>query len=86
MSSVTMVLAVDAGHETARKDKGDLVYVFKLSSVGAYIVGSQACGMATFIKGDYGALETKGVGVLQFVSADSDQNVCNTRFAENHSR
>ena len=34
---------------------------------GAIFVGSQAWEWATFIKGDYGAVQTKGGNILQFV-------------------
>ncbi|WP_273565783.1 cytochrome c oxidase subunit 3 [Maribacter halichondriae] len=71
MSSVTMVLAVDAGH----KMKKDAViwYMFLTIIGGAIFVGSQAWEWATFIKGDYGAIETKGGRILQFVKADSGE-------------
>jgi cytochrome c oxidase subunit 3 len=64
MSSVTMVLAVDAGHHM-NKSKVTL-YLFLTIIGGAIFVGSQAWEWATFIKGDYGAVQTKGGNILQF--------------------
>jgi cytochrome c oxidase subunit 3 len=64
MSSVTMVLAVDAGHHM-NKAKVTL-YMFLTIIGGAIFVGSQAWEWATFIKGDYGAVQTKGGNILQF--------------------
>ena len=59
MSSVTMVLAVDAGHHL-NKSKVTL-YMFLTIIGGIIFVGSQAWEWATFIKGDYGAVQTKGI-------------------------
>ena len=64
MSSVTMVLAVDAGHHM-NKAKVTL-YMFLTIIGGLIFVGSQAWEWATFIKGDYGAIQTKGGNILQF--------------------
>ena len=64
MSSVTMVLAVDAGHEM-KKNKV-IWYMFFTILGGVVFVGSQAWEWATFIKGDYGAVQTKGGNILQF--------------------
>ncbi|MBC7847389.1 MAG: cytochrome c oxidase subunit 3 [Flavobacterium sp.] len=67
-SSVTMVLAVDAGHQL-KKDKVAL-YLF-LTIIGGFIfVGSQAWEWKNFIKGEYGAIETKGGSLLQFVDKE----------------
>ncbi|MEJ1222680.1 cytochrome c oxidase subunit 3 [Sediminicola sp. 1XM1-17] len=71
MSSVTMVLAVDAGHKM--KQKSVIWYMFLTIIGGAIFVGSQAWEWATFIKGDYGAIETKGGRILQFVKADTGE-------------
>ena len=68
MSSVTMVLAVDAGHHM-NKAKVTL-YMFLTIIGGLIFVGSQAWEWATFIKGDYGAVQTKGGNILQFVDAE----------------
>ncbi|MBF2709362.1 cytochrome c oxidase subunit 3 [Flavobacterium soyangense] len=64
-SSVTMVLAVDAGHQL-KKDKV-AVYLFLTIIGGLIFVGSQAWEWKNFIKGEYGAVETKGGSLLQFV-------------------
>ena len=64
MSSVTMVLAVDAGH---KMNKAKVTFYMFLTIIGGIIfVGSQAWEWATFIKGDYGAVKTKGGNILQF--------------------
>src|SRR5690606_40742463 len=42
---------------------------------------SQAWEWATFIKGDYGALETKGGRILQFVDAETGQRAALADFA-----
>jgi len=64
MSSVTMVLAVDAGHNMNKSKV--TIYMFLTIIGGAIFVGSQAWEWATFIKGDYGAVQTKGGNILQF--------------------
>ena len=71
MSSVTMVLAVDAGHHM--KQKKVIWYMFLTIIGGAIFVGSQAWEWATFIQGDYGAVETKGGKILQFVDTDGNR-------------
>ncbi|MDO1502435.1 cytochrome c oxidase subunit 3 [Winogradskyella maritima] len=74
MSSVTMVLAVDAGHHMNKKKV--TLYMFLTIIGGAIFVGSQAWEWATFIKGDYGAVQTKGGNILQFgeyVDVDGEQ-------------
>ncbi|MDO5979444.1 cytochrome c oxidase subunit 3 [Flavivirga spongiicola] len=68
MSSVTMVLAVDAGHHL-NKAKVTL-YMFLTIIGGLIFVGSQAWEWGTFIKGDYGAVQTKGGNILQFVDTE----------------
>jgi cytochrome c oxidase subunit 3 len=67
-SSVTMVLAVDAGHQM-KKDKVAL-YMFLTIIGGGIFVGSQAWEWKNFIKGQYGAVETKGGSLLQFVDKE----------------
>lgn len=79
MSSVTMVLAVDAGHKMQKTKV--IWYMFFTIIGGAIFVGSQAWEWATFIKGDYGALETKGGRILQFVKADSGERASLAEFA-----
>lgn len=71
MSSVTMVLAVDAGHHM--KQKRVIWYMFFTIIGGVIFVGSQAWEWGTFIKGDYGAVETKGGKILQFVDTDGNR-------------
>ena len=78
MSSVTMVLAVDAGHKM--KKNSVIWYMFLTIIGGAIFVGSQAWEWATFIKGDYGAIETKGGRILQFVKADSGERAALSDF------
>jgi cytochrome c oxidase subunit 3 len=68
MSSVTMVLAVDAGHHM-KKSKVTF-YLFLTIIFGAVFVGSQAWEWKTFIKGDYGAVQTTGGNILQFVDTE----------------
>lgn len=67
-SSVTMVLAVDAGHQM-KKNKV-ILYMFLTIIGGMIFVGSQAWEWKNFIKGEYGAIETKGGSLLQFVDKD----------------
>jgi cytochrome c oxidase subunit 3 len=80
MSSVTMVLAVDAGHRM--KQNAVIWYMFLTIIGGAIFVGSQAWEWATFIKGDFGALETKGGRILQFVKADTGERAALADFAK----
>ena len=80
MSSVTMVLAVDAGHKM--KKNAVIWYMFLTIIGGAIFVGSQAWEWATFIKGDYGAIETKGGRILQFVNADTGERAALADFAK----
>ncbi len=64
-SSVTMVLAVDAGHHM---NKAKVAFYMFLTIIGGLIfVGSQAWEWKNFIQGEYGAIETKGGSLLQFV-------------------
>jgi len=67
-SSVTMVLAVDAGHQM-KKDKV-VIYMFLTIIGGMIFVGSQAWEWKNFIKGEYGAVETTGGSLLQFVDKE----------------
>src|SRR5690606_13550670 len=80
MSSVTMVLAVDAGH---KMKQSKVVFYMLLTIIGGLIcIGSQAWEWATFIKGDYGALETKGGRILQFVDAQTGERAALADFAQ----
>jgi cytochrome c oxidase subunit 3 len=67
-SSVTMVLAVDAGHQM-KKNKV-VIYMFFTIIGGLIFVGSQAWEWKNFITGEYGAIETKGGSLLQFVDKE----------------
>jgi len=64
-SSVTMVLAVDAGHQM--KQKKVAIYMLLTIVGGLIFVGSQAWEWKNFIKGEHGAIETKGGSIIQFV-------------------
>ena len=67
-SSVTMVLAVDAGHHM---HKGKVtIYMFFTIIGGIIFVGSQAWEWKNFISGEYGAVTTKGGNILQFVDGE----------------
>ncbi|HKJ48646.1 MAG TPA: cytochrome c oxidase subunit 3 [Christiangramia sp.] len=67
-SSVTMVLAVDAGHHMK---KGKVtIYMFLTIIGGAIFVGSQAWEWKNFINGEYGAVTTTGGNILQFIDGD----------------
>jgi len=67
-SSVTMVLAVDAGHHLKKTKVA--IYMFLTIIGGLIFVGSQAWEWKNFIKGEYGAVETIGGSLLQFVDKD----------------
>ncbi len=70
-SSVTMVLAVDAGHHM---QKGKVAFYMLLTIIGGLIfVGSQAWEWKNFIKGEYGAVETKGGSIIQFVDEKGER-------------
>ena len=64
MSSVTMVLAVDAGHHL--KQSKVALYMLLTIVGGLIFVGSQAWEWSTFITGDKGAVQTNGDNILQF--------------------
>ncbi|WP_347173351.1 cytochrome c oxidase subunit 3 [Polaribacter uvawellassae] len=64
-SSVTMVLAVDAGHQMKKKK---VAWYMLLTIIGGLIfLGSQAWEWKNFIKGSYGAVQTTDGKILQFV-------------------
>ena len=71
VSSVTMVLAVDAGHKMQKNKVA--WYMFATIIFGIIFVGSQAWEWTTFINGSYGAVKTSEGKVLQFVNADGKQ-------------
>jgi cytochrome c oxidase subunit 3 len=78
-SSVTMVLAVDAGHKMQKTKVA--IYMLLTIIGGAIFVGSQAWEWKNFIQGEYGAVETKGGQIIQFVTADSGERVALESFA-----
>tara|TARA_B100000780_G_scaffold41329_1_gene25680 strand:- start:949 stop:1932 length:984 start_codon:yes stop_codon:yes gene_type:complete len=78
-SSVTMVLAVDAGHHMQKNKVA--VYMFLTIIGGAIFVGSQAWEWSTFIKGEYGAVETKGGQLFQFINQETGKRVALDEFA-----
>src|SRR5210317_514301 len=79
-SSVTMVLAVDAGHHM---QKSKVTFYMILTIIGgAIFVGSQAWEWKNFIKGEYGALETRGGQILQFVNAETGKRAAIQEFAQ----
>ncbi|WGH74478.1 cytochrome c oxidase subunit 3 [Tenacibaculum tangerinum] len=65
VSSVTMVLAVDAGHKMQQKKVA--WYMFATIIFGMIFVGSQAWEWKNFINGSYGAVKTTDNHILQFV-------------------
>jgi cytochrome c oxidase subunit 3 len=74
-----MVLAVDAGHHM---NKAKVTFYMLLTIIGgAIFVGSQAWEWKNFIKGEYGALETKGGQILQFVDSETGKRVALADFA-----
>ena len=64
-SSVTMVLAVDAGHNMNKKKV--TFYMFLTIIGGVIFVGSQAWEWKNFIQGSYGAVQLKDGKIVQFV-------------------
>jgi cytochrome c oxidase subunit 3 len=64
-SSVTMVLAVDAGHQMNKKKV--TFYMFLTIIGGLIFIGSQAWEWNTFINGSYGAVKTSDGKILQFI-------------------
>lgn len=70
-SSVTMVLAVDAGHHLKKQKVA--IYMFLTIIGGGIFLGSQAWEWKNFIKGEYGAVETKGGSILQFVNSKGER-------------
>jgi hypothetical protein len=65
-------IAVDAGHQM-KKDKVAF-YMFLTIIGGLIFVGSQAWEWKNFIKGEYGAVETKGGSILQFVNSKGEND------------
>ena len=71
-SSVTMVLAVDAGHKMQKNKVA--WYMFATIIGGLIFVGSQAWEWNTFIKGSYGAVKTTDGKILQFATPKLDDS------------
>jgi len=70
-SSVTMVLAVDAGHQMKRGKV--TLYMFLTIIGGTIFLGSQAWEWTNFIKGTHGAVYTNGGNLLQFVDNEGNR-------------
>ena len=70
-SSVTMVLAVDAGSKMQKNKVA--MYMFLTIIGGLVFIASQAWEWSTFIKGDYGAVETKGGEIIQFLDKEGER-------------
>ncbi|MCF6351148.1 MAG: cytochrome c oxidase subunit 3 [Flavobacteriaceae bacterium] len=68
-SSVTMVLAVDAGHQMNKKK----VTLYMLLTIigGLIFLGSQAWEWKHFINGDKGAIQLNNGEIIQFVKKDA---------------
>jgi cytochrome c oxidase subunit 3 len=78
-SSVTMVLAVDAGHNN---DKNRVAFYMLLTIIGgAIFVGSQAWEWKNFIKGEYGAVEIQNGEILQFYNLEESKRIPIDEFA-----
>ncbi|MEL4457225.1 cytochrome c oxidase subunit 3 [Lutimonas vermicola] len=70
-SSVTMVLAVDAGKQM---QKGKVIVYMGLTIIGGLIfLGSQAWEWKTFINGSYGAVQLEDGKIVQFVNGSGQQ-------------
>jgi cytochrome c oxidase subunit 3 len=78
-SSVTMVLAVDAGHHLNKAKV--TIYMFLTIIGGLIFVGSQAWEWKNFIQGTYGAVETKEGRLLQFVD-ESGKRIALAEFSK----
>ena len=70
-SSVTMVLAVDAGHHM--KKKKVTLYMLLTIIGGMIFLGSQAWEWKNFIGGTYGAVELQDGKIVQFVDESGHQ-------------
>ena len=70
-SSVTMVLAVDAGNQMK---KSKVTFYLLLTIIGGLIfLGSQAWEWTNFIQGSHGAIETKGGNILQVINTEGER-------------
>jgi len=82
-SSVTMVLAVDAGKQM---QKGKVIVYMGLTIIGGLIfLGSQAWEWKTFIGGSYGAVQLNDGKIVQFVDASGHQISLESFAASGHS-
>ncbi|WP_372765818.1 cytochrome c oxidase subunit 3 [Lutibacter sp.] len=82
-SSVTMVLAVDAGHQMNKKK---VTFYMLLTIVGgAIFLGSQAWEWKNFINGSYGAVQLNDGKIIQFVDATGEQITLESFVKSQHS-
>ncbi|MBK5209626.1 MAG: cytochrome c oxidase subunit 3 [Flavobacteriaceae bacterium] len=82
-SSVTMVLAVDAGHQMNKKK---VTFYMLLTIVGgAIFLGSQAWEWKNFISGTYGAVQLNDGKIIQFVDATGEQITLESFVKSQHS-
>ena len=83
LSSVTMVLAVDAGH---RMQKNKVAWYMLATIIGGVIfVGSQAWEWKTFINGSYGAVQMNDGKIIQFVDETGHQIALESFVTAHHS-
>jgi cytochrome c oxidase subunit 3 len=82
-SSVTMVLAVDAGKQM---QKSKVIVYMGLTIIGGLIfLGSQAWEWKTFIGGNYGAVQLEDGKIVQFVDGTGHQVSLESFAAQGHS-
>jgi len=82
-SSVTMVLAVDAGHQL---NKAKVTFYMFLTIIGGVIfLGSQAWEWKNFIGGSYGAVQLQDGKIIQFVDEDGHQVALESFAIDDHS-
>ncbi len=82
-SSVTMVLAVDAGHQL---NKAKVTFYMFLTIIGGIIfLGSQAWEWKNFIGGSYGAVQLNDGKIIQFVNEDGHQVTLESFAKSSHS-
>jgi len=83
-SSVTMVLAVDAGHQMNKKK---VTFYMLLTIVGGLVfLGSQAWEWKNFIQGTYGAVQLNDGKIIQFVDETGHQVTLESFAASDHSK
>ena len=82
-SSVTMVLAVDAGKQMKQ---GKVIFYLGMTVIGGLIfLGSQAWEWKTFINGSYGAVALSDGKIVQFVDDTGKQITLESFAAPSHS-